>query len=123
MENSQPVPATIVGRGPRGSYLPRARTPPDRRMADLSDRELAIYDAIVAFKTDNDGNSPTTRDLSQATGISSSSLVWNYLKGIERAGYITIAKGSRNIRVRGGSWSMPPDPATPISVEEELDRR
>jgi hypothetical protein len=91
---------------PRGPYLPRQRTPPERRMSDLTDRQLALYDAIVAFKESNDGNPPTTRELSQATGISSSSVVWSYLKAIEKAGYIVIAKGSRNIRVRGGRWTI-----------------
>jgi hypothetical protein len=99
---------TKITRGPRGPYLPRERVPPDRRMADLSDRELAVYDAIVEFKALNDGNSPSTRDLCQATRIASTSLIRRYLKGIAEHGYIWLGTSgdARSIRVRGGHWSL-----------------
>ncbi len=60
---------------------------------------------IVRFKRDHDGASPTSRDLMAALQIPSSSVAYNVLRQLERAGLIQMEPGlSRSIRIPGGRW-------------------
>lgn len=68
----------------------------------MSDREKAVYDYIVQYKLDNDGNSPAISDIMTAVGITTTSLVHYYLKQLMAKGYITVIDNkARSISVEG----------------------
>lgn len=68
-------------------------------MKDLSDRQAAILDYIARFLDDND-YPPTIRDIQNALGISSTSVVDYNLKVLEQRNYIRRNKNiSRGIEV------------------------
>ena len=70
----------------------------------------AIYEFIVQFKIDHDGNSPTYREIMAAIGISSSSTVAYYLNQLEEAGLIIRPMeggNSRVIEIPGAVWVPP----------------
>jgi SOS-response transcriptional repressor LexA len=67
----------------------------------------AVLAFIVAYKSAHDGNSPSVREIGEAVGISSSSVVTHILGNLERAGAITrTGEAARAIVVTGGQWSM-----------------
>ena len=69
-----------------------------------------IFDFIVTYKRNHDGNSPTGREIMDACNISSTSMVDFYLNELAKKGKIERLGGkgaSRNIRVVGGSWTFP----------------
>ena len=78
----------------------------ERALPRLSPRETLVYEAVVIFKTQQDGCAPSVAMLCEASGVSSSSLVSYYLRNIEAAGYIQVLAGKRNIRVSGGNWEL-----------------
>lgn len=72
------------------------------------EREDAIYNFIIAFKTEHDA-SPTLREIAQACDIPSTSVVDYYIKKMARNGRIKNtprgrATKSRMITVPGYSW-------------------
>ena len=64
---------------------------------------------IIRYKRQHDGNSPTVREIQDACGVSSTSMVAYYLGKLEDVGLIRRGHGfeSRAIEVVGGRW-MPP---------------
>ena len=73
-----------------------------------NDVDLKIFWFVVDFKEENDGNSPTIMEISQACKIPYSSVHWR-LKSLERQGLITRPAGkSSRIVVRGGKWQLDP---------------
>lgn len=85
---------------------PKVPASEGNRQRPLSARDRALYVAIVEHKSANDGCSPSTRDLMQATDITSTSVLRYHLKRLEAAGLITLDHGvARSIRVTGGAWS------------------
>lgn len=73
-----------------------------------------VFDYIVAFKTANDGVSPSIRDIVVNVGISSTSMATYYLRKLEQRGKIKRHAGdkslSRAIIVPGGRWAFSPEP-------------
>ncbi len=68
-----------------------------------------IFDFIVAYKIQNDGQSPTYREIMESCHLSSTSLVAYYLSRLVKAGKIAMNYyGTRSIRVPGGSWNYKP---------------
>jgi SOS-response transcriptional repressor LexA len=71
----------------------------------------AVFDFIVAYKREHDGNSPTIREIMLACGISSTSMVVFYLNKLERRGIIRRpepvfgARYANGIEVVGGKWT------------------
>ncbi len=68
-----------------------------------------IFNWIVQYKTEHDGNSPTLRELMRACDMSSLSVVAYNLRRLERAGKITLAgrrAQTRRIVVIGGEWHL-----------------
>ena len=62
-----------------------------------------IYQFIVEFKKQNDGLSPSMREIGQQLGVESTSLVSYYLKELEREGMIVLNPfNARGIRAVGG---------------------
>ncbi|OGC95331.1 MAG: hypothetical protein A2W25_05290 [candidate division Zixibacteria bacterium RBG_16_53_22] len=69
----------------------------------------AIYQFILAFKAEHDGNSPSIREIKRACNISSTSMVEIYLDCLIGDGKIVmINKGTnyRRIGVVGGVWTL-----------------
>lgn len=70
---------------------------------------LEIYQFIVHYKTQHDGNSPTIRQIQRACGVNSTSVVVSLLSNLELQGLIRRPRNgtdkSRNIEVVGGAWS------------------
>src|SRR5690606_31490993 len=73
----------------------------------VPERMKLVLDAIVAYKAAHDGCSPTIREITEATDISSTSLVKGYLERLEEAGKIRLSGEhgtSRGIEVVGAQW-------------------
>ena len=84
----------------------------------LNHRSFAILQWIIDFKVDNNGNSPTTGEITDGLGLSSKSVVHYHLEQLEKAGLIersrTSGSGIRHasrIAVPGIEvyWSGPSD--------------
>lgn len=72
-----------------------------------------IFRAIVAYKREHDGNSPSVQELADLCGISSKSVMVYNLRRLERAGRVRLvsARRSRSIEVVGGGWTYQPIPS------------
>lgn len=65
-----------------------------------------IYQFILEYKREHDGNSPTFREIRQACQISSTSMVSYYLRQLEAETKISLQPGTRSIAVVGGEWRL-----------------
>ena len=67
-----------------------------------------VYQFILSFKAQYDGNSPTIREIAGGCGISSTSMVEYYLDKLVKDGRIILTKasGSRKMLVRDGCWTI-----------------
>lgn len=80
-----------------------------RRVSPANPRRKAIYEFIVDYKQDHDGNSPTVREIGEMLGIESTSMVVYYLRQLEELDLILVGSArSRAIQVVGGQW-LPPE--------------
>lgn len=70
-------------------------------------REQRIYQYIVRFKVENDGNSPTMRQIGGSVGVKSTSMIAFYLNRLEAAGLISRPPGVCNIQLVGGRYTHP----------------
>lgn len=71
----------------------------------LHPKASAIYSYIIRFKREHAGESPTTREIAAALGLSSTSVVQYHLEYLEAAGLIERPAGkSRMISIPGAQW-------------------
>ena len=70
----------------------------------MIDRQ-GVYKYIIKYKRDNDGLSPSMREI-MAQGVSSTSVVAWHLNKLEQEGKIN-GGGVRGIKVTGGEWRSP----------------
>lgn len=68
-----------------------------------------IFQFLVDFKTDHDGNAPSMRTIADNCKISSTSVVEYILDDLEKRGKIKRDPDTRQIRVVGGKWSYEPE--------------
>lgn len=70
----------------------------------------AVYNYIVAYKTRNDGNAPTMREIMDACNIGSTGTVSALLRTLCERGLIRLHShnATRGIIVVGGKWQAPP---------------
>lgn len=74
----------------------------------MEERLDKLYKFIVEHKVNNDGNSPTLREMCEAMGMNSTSLLSYYLDALEKRGKIERGQNdTRSIRVVGGKWHPP----------------
>lgn len=75
-----------------------------------------LYKFIIKYKTENDGLSPSLREMMKVTGIKTTSHMSYALRKLCDEGLIEMGgKGlSRGIKVVGGCW-LPPKEDTPCS--------
>lgn len=72
----------------------------------LTEPQQRIFDAIVAYKRENGGASPTHRELCKSTGVKSTSHMNQHLHSLAALGYIERpTRYRRGIRVIGEQWS------------------
>lgn len=99
-------------------YEPGARRgksthPPRRRpseIAGISPTEFAVYQFIIAYKGDHDGNSPTLREIAAGIGLASVSDLPTRLRRLEQVGliWLTGSGPGQRICITGGKW-LPPE--------------
>ena len=77
-----------------------------------------IYDFIVGFKKAHNGNSPTFRQIGDAVGVRSSSMVNTYLDRMVTRGMIERKGSIRMIEIPGSRWFPPPHTITKITAKE-----
>lgn len=66
-----------------------------------------VYRFIIRYKSENDGNSPSVRDICDALRINSTSVCSYHLRRLVQDGRIGMSKkSSRSIVVVGGQWNM-----------------
>lgn len=71
----------------------------------LSDRHRAVFDFIVRYKKENDGNSPSITEIGAKFKINSKSHVMYILSRLHNYGLIRLeSKAHRSIQVIGGKW-------------------
>ena len=69
-----------------------------------------IFAAIIKFKTENDGNSPSLKQLGEMVGLASKSTVHYHLRNLEQQGKIKLLDGkAKSIIVKGGKWTYEPE--------------
>ena len=72
----------------------------------LTPRAQSVFDFIIKYKINNDGLSPTLRDIIGGTDITSTSIASYYLGILEGVGLIYCNPNiSRGIQVVGGKWT------------------
>ncbi len=110
---SRPAARSNGPRDVRSGYV-RAWTHAQSRLPLM--RHNAVHDPadmfafIVRFKSEHDGNSPTTTDLMQALAITSKSVARYTLRRLQDVGLIRIDRDQvdrdniRSIQVQGGRW-------------------
>jgi|ETNmetMinimDraft_35_1059890.scaffolds.fasta_scaffold66706_2 predicted MarR family transcription regulator len=77
----------------------------NKEESNLSNDDL-ILDYIIDYKEKHSGRSPSHREISMATGISSISVVNYNLHKLDNQGRISYGKGTRNISVAGAEWRL-----------------
>lgn len=74
----------------------------------LSVRAAKMLDFITQYKQAHDGNAPTLREIGDAAGVSSTSLISYYIDELARAGKIRRAGlAARQIELIGGRYIPP----------------
>jgi hypothetical protein len=70
-----------------------------------SSREL-VYDFLIQYKQQHDGNSPTTREIADGCHLSPGTVNYHLTRlEIDRRIYVAGDR-RRNIEIVGGAWSM-----------------
>lgn len=64
-----------------------------------------VYQFIIKYKTENDGNSPTRRDIVKALEMSSLSIAQWHVNKLAEMGLIDVDDAGK-IYVHGGSWKL-----------------
>ncbi len=87
----------------------KRRGPQGRRLSVHDAKPKHVYDFIIAYKTAHDGNSPTFRQIGDACGITSTSVVNFYLVFLEEQGLVKVERSwqTRSISIVGASWRPP----------------
>lgn len=81
-----------------------------------------IYDFAMEFKINHNGNSPTIREIGDAVGVSSTSMVSRYLDRMVSRGLIERGGKFRMIIIPGSRWLPPQHTITKITAKE-LERQ
>ena len=75
-----------------------------------TDTRTRVFDYIIEYKNENDGNPPSVSTIMAALGISSKAVVKYHLDALEAEGLIVKRPGEQYILVVGAEW-IPPTPA------------
>ena len=69
-------------------------------------KENNVFGYIIQYKTDNDGLSPSYREICKELNIRSVSTVYYYIRKLEKQGKIAMGKKASGIKVIGGRWIL-----------------
>lgn len=76
-------------------------------MKNLTERQADVLRAIIAYKQQYDGTSPSFEDLGDALGITKPTIAV-HVRALVRKGYLAhVQNNARGFIVSGGSWSPP----------------
>lgn len=77
----------------------------------LTPREYEVFEFVVLFKTNNNGLSPTLREIIKGTSITSTSIANYYVKKLMGRGLIRpkVKWRERGIVLVGEKWSYEPN--------------
>jgi SOS-response transcriptional repressor LexA len=76
----------------------------------MDQKTKLLYDFIIKYKRENDGNSPGREEMATAMGLRSKSGVGEHLDKLEAMKLITRPKGvARTVSVVAGNWSVKED--------------
>lgn len=90
-----------------GTVLFDYPTMAQRRRLNGSAARTRIFNFIVAYKEQHDGNSPSSREIMDGTRVTSTSVVHYHLGVLERDGkIIQNRRTSRSIEIVGGTWTF-----------------
>ena len=93
-------------RCPLGRYT-RVEEVVMRRKDGINAKALKALDFIIQYKMENDGNSPTMREIAAGIGVQSVSYVDYLLKDLAAYGKIErVKRRNGSIRVTGGKWTV-----------------
>lgn len=67
-------------------------------------KEQNVFTYLIQYKTENDGLSPSYRDICKYCNVKSTSTVQYYLVKLKKQGKVEFTKGVSGIRVVGGRW-------------------
>ena len=74
------------------------------RVANRLDK---LHAFIIQYKIENDGISPSIREMGEYLEVKSTGLVFFYLRKLEAAGRIVVVKNQRrHISIPGGQWNL-----------------
>lgn len=74
---------------------------------DTNSTRETIFEFLVQYKREHDGNTPSTREIAEACCLSISGVNYHLFR-LEVGDRIRISEdGRRNIEVTGGAWIMP----------------
>lgn len=92
-------------------------------IAGISPTEFAVYQFIIAYKGECDGNSPTLREIAAGIGLASVSDLPARLRRLEQVGLVWLTGNgpSQRICVTGGKW-LPPQTGANSPNNQEGDR-
>ena len=77
-------------------------------MPGTTTAQARVLQAVIQYKTDNDGCAPTIRELKTAVGLASESSIYLHLRALEARGLIVVDPAkARCIKVVGAYWSPP----------------
>lgn len=67
-----------------------------------------IMGFLTGYKQTNDGLAPALRETMAACGVTSTSVMRNILRGLQREGKIRLPKaGKTGVKIVGGLWASP----------------
>jgi SOS-response transcriptional repressor LexA len=105
-------PFTTMGEETRSAYKKAAQVFRQEVLKNIMSKYKPnkVFEFIVDFKKDHDGNSPTVREIAKKCKISSISTVSFILDELDESGKIKLLNNgqSRQIHVVGGSWTLNP---------------
>lgn len=78
-------------------------------MKSLTPTERKFLDAIIAYKLEHDGNSPSFQELADAVGYATTSVVHYHIHSLEAKGVILRSMAQRTIVIPGATWTPPAD--------------
>ncbi len=96
-----------------------------RRMNPHDGKPKQVYEFIIAYKEAHDGNSPAFRQIGDACGISSTSVVNFYLVFLEEQGLVKVERSwqTRSISIVGASWKRPEPAAAVYALTDVMLQR
>lgn len=79
-----------------------------------------VFDFIVLYKKEHDGNSPSLREIANACFLSNQSTVQYHLTRLEIENRIHISgERRRHIEIVGATWNYPNDKSSPEAASQD----